>query len=361
MKRLTILLSGLMAVCAPGFAQYKNFTSTNDSAFKLIQIDQYDEATLFFFQVKTEEDRKAFNINDNTKITVNGEYKAYHLQQTLNMPFVSENRHAYLANTGDELNFVLVFDRIPLDKPFSMIEKEGKTGYYFNFKDITVDLSKESPKIEADDFVQATDYVVREKYESNGQQWMSYNINGLAVDTHLTGEYLNLTRVGKLNIVITNDTGKPIRVSPENITVTAAKNERSDYVEIPLWEVGKYDQKVAGDNSLSVSAYEDRINPIASVLGSYRTRRGNDASLGEQLALASAELIARASTQSKVDAYADALDKNRQKVWEEYLQSLTLENGETYGGYVTFKDKNYARYVITINIGGHVYTFYITG
>lgn len=361
MKKSILLLAGLLAICTTGRAQYKNFTSENESNFKLIQIDQYDEATLFFFQTTADEDRKALSVADNIKITVTGDYKTYHLQQTLNMPFSSENKYAYFQKKGDVLNFVLVFDRIPLDKPFSMIEKEGKSGYWFNFKDITIDLSKESEKIEADDFAQATDYVTREKYTANGQEWMSYNINGLAVDTHLEGEYLNLTRVGKFNIVITNDSGRPVSVSPDNITVKVAKNERSELVEIPLWELGKYDQKVAGQNSLNVSAYEDEINPIASVLGSYRTRRGNDASLGERLALASAEIIARASTQSKVDAYADALEKNRQKVWEEYLQTMTLDNGESYGGYVTFKDKNYSKYVITITIGGHDYTFYING
>lgn len=361
MKRLTLLLAGLLAVCATGHAQYRNITSSNDSEFKLVQIDQYDEATLFFFQTTANEDRKGLNVNDNTKITVAGDYKAYHLQQTLSMPFSSENRSAYLANKGDGLNFVLVFDRIPLDKPFTMTERDGRTGYYFNFNDITVDLTDISPKIDADSFVQATDYVVREKYESNGQQWMSYSVNGLAVDTHLEGEYLNLTRVGKLNIVITNDSGRRITVSPDNITVKAARNARSEYVVIPLWEVGKYDSKVAGQNSMNLSSYEERVNPIASVLGSYRSRRGADASLGEQLVLASAEILARASTQSKVDAYADALEQNRRKVWEEYLQTVALESGEAYGGYVTFKDKNYSNYVITVTVGGYDYVFYITG
>lgn len=361
MKRLAIFFACFLAICSTARAQYRNITSSNESEFRLIQIDQYEEATVFFFQTTANDDRKGLNVNDNTKITVAGDYKAYHLQQTLNMPFSSENKAAYLPNKGDELNLVLIFDRIPLDKPFTMTEKEGKTGYYFNFKDIIVDLSQESPKIEADDFVKATDYIIREKYEANGQQWMSYSINGLAVDTHLSGEYLNLTRIAKLNIVITNDSGRRVAVSPDDIKVKAAKNSRSEFVEIPLWEVGKYDSKVAGDNSMNVSAYEDRVNPIASVLGNYRTRRGDSASLGEQLALASAEIIARASTQSKVDAYAEALEKNRQKVWQEYLQSLTLESGESYGGYVTFKDKNYEKYVITVTIGGHEFTYYING
>lgn len=361
MKRLFILIAGLLVLCAPARAQYKNFTCSSESSFDLIQIDQYDEATIFYFQITADDDRLGLSVADNTKITVTDDFKAYHLQQSLNMPFSSENKAAYLAKKGDKLNCVLVFDRISLDKPFTIMEKEGKTGHFFNFKDITVDLSKESAKIETDDFVQATDYIVREKYEANGKHWMSYNINGIAVDVHLAGEYLNLTRVGKIDVVITNDSGRSISVSSENIKVEVAKNKNSDFVEIPLWDVSKYDNKVAGENSLNVAAYEDNINPIASVLSSHRIRRGSDASLGEQIALASAEVIARASTQSKVDAYADALEQNRQKVWEEYLQSVTLDSGETYGGYVTFKDKNYHKYLITIKIGGHDYVFHIDG
>lgn len=361
MKKTVLITAMLLAACIPGFSKYRNFTSSNESNFKLVQIDQYDQATLFYFQVKATEERTGISVNDNTKITVDGDYRAYHLQQAINIPFSSENRSAYLASEGDELNMVLVFDRIPLDKPFSMIEKEGKTGNYFNFKGITVDLASESDKIDTDAFVQATDYVVREKYEANGKHWMSYSVNGLGVDMNLQGEYLNLTRIGKVNIVVTNDTGRPVTISADNIKVEVAKKNKSEFVEVPLWEVTKYDSKIAGDNSLNVSSYEDRINPIASALGTYRTRQGNDTPIGRQILLASAEMVARASTQSKVDAYAATLEKNRQRAWEDYLQTTSLDSGETYGGYITFKDKDYAKYVIRITVGGHDFVFHFNG
>lgn len=360
MKKSVLLLLGCIASVATS-AQYKDFSYEGESNFKLIQIDQYDEATVFFFTYTANEDRCMVAAGDNTRITVDGDYRAYHLQQTGNIPFSSEGCWAYLAKAGDRLNLILQFDRVPIDKTFSMTEKEdAKTSNYFNFKNIKVNTEAVSQKIDIAGYLAGCDYVKQEKYSIGGAQYMNYDINGLSVATHLGDEYVDLAKVGRLNIVVTNDSGKSVKLSESNIKVLATKNESKGWVEIPLWSVADFDARVSSANAMSVRAYEDRVNPVASAIGRYRTTQ-IDRNSAKDILWTGAEVLARASTQAKVDEYAAALEENRAREWDNYLQQVIIEDGETYGGYVIFKDKNYKKYRITVTVGGHEYVYYITG
>ena len=359
MKRIALLLLGCIASIAAS-AQYKDFTYEGDSYFKLIQIDQYDEATVFFFTYEAKDDRVAISVNDNTKIKVDGDYRTYHIQQTGNIPFSSENCQAYFAKAGESLNIVLQFDRLPIDQVFSMVEKEGATGHYFNFKNVKVNTASVSEKIDIDDFLNACDYTKREKYTSGGAQYMLYDINGLAIATHLGDEYVDLAKVGRFSIVVTNDSGKPVTLSASNIKVLATKNASKGWVEIPLWSVADFDVRISSSNAMSVRGYEEKVNPVASAIGRYRNSQV-DRNSAKDILWTSAEVLARASTAAKVDEYAAALEENRAREWNNYLQQVTIQSGETYGGYVIFKDKNYKQYKIIVTAGGHEYTYYIAG
>lgn len=362
MKR--IILTTILAACSilNGHAQYKDFKYDSNSDFKLVQIDQYDDATMFFFTVTSKEGRDRFTVNDNTKITIDGAYKTYKLVGTGNIPFTSENCVAYLPKAGDSLNLILQFDKLPLDKPFSMVENPNeKSGHIFNFSNITINTAAQSEKIDVDDFLSFTDYIKSERYNQNGQQYMLYDINGLSVATHLGEEFSGFTRIGKFDIVVTNDSGRPVVLSSDNIKVTAMKSEKKGYEELPLWDVATYDSFVASNNATAVGNYSHDINPIASTISDYRRTRVSSDDLKGQILLGSLEVIARASKQSEVDEYAEALERNRRNLWNNYLQTTSIENGETYGGFVTFKDKQYKKYVVTVTVGGNTYTFYING
>lgn len=361
MKRFALLLLGCAANVA-AFAQYKDFSCESGSNFKIIQIDQYDEATVFFLTFTTESGRELISVNDNTKITIGGDYKTYHLQQTGNIPFSSEGCSAYLAKAGDRLNMILQFDRVPIERTFTMTEKDGeeKDDYLFNFKNIKVNMDAVSDKIDINDYLSSCDYIKQERYSVDGKQFMLYNVNGLSVATHLGEEYVDLAKVGRFNIVVTNDSGRPVKLSANNIKVLATKNEKKGWVEIPLWSVSDFDARVSSDNYMTVRGYEDRINPVASAVSRYRNTQINRNST-EDILWAGVEILARASTKSKVDEYADVLEENRAREWDNYLQQVTIESGETYGGYVIFKDKNYKKYKITVTVGGHEYVYYING
>ncbi|MBQ0024759.1 MAG: hypothetical protein KBT00_03410 [Bacteroidales bacterium] len=361
MKKL-LVLAAMCCFATAAMAQYSKISYESDSAFKLLQIDQYDDASVFFFTVKCDEPYRRFSVNDNTKISIDGSYKKYRLMQVANIPFSSENCAACLDKVGDELYFILQFERIPLDKPFNIIENEGSTSAMaFNLHNITVDTGTSSDLIDMDDFLGCSDYVRTGMYSRDGVKYRYYDINGLSVAVHLGEEFFGLTRVGKLDVIVTNDSGRKVSLSCDNVRVTACRNEKKGYEEIPVWEVATYDSYVQSGNAASMASYSKEVNPAASSIGDYRKYRMKQDNVGGQILLGSIESLLRSSSKTQEDEYAAALEANRNRLWNNYLQNLDIDNGETYGGFVAFKDRKYQSYMIYITVGGHEYSFGIRG
>ena len=344
------------------FAQYNKVSYDTPCSAKIVQIDQYDESTVFFFTITAPEERQRFMVNDNIKVVVDGSYKACKLISTGNIPMTSENCVAYLKDKGNTLNFILEFEKVPLDKPFSIIENpERSTPLTFNFNNISVNTADVAEKMDIDDFLSFTDYVKSGKFSKGGGEYMYYEVNGVMVATHLGEEFSGFTKMGILDIEVVNDSGKPVNFSGANIRVTAMKNEKKGYIEIPLWPVSTYDDAVRDSNYLNMQAHEEEVNPIASSIGRYRRNRVKIDDVGSQVVLGTLETIFRSTTREEMDEYAAALEEYRQKKWDNYLQDARLDNGEYYGGFVAFKDSNYKHYIIYVTIGGHEYRFNIAG
>ena len=361
-RRTFITIASLLLCCGAAYAQYNTISYDTECFAKLVQIDQYDESTVLFFTAASPEGRERFSVNDNIKITVDGSYKAYKLLSVANIPMSSENCVAYLKDKGNTLNFIMEFEKFPIDKPFRIIENtERSNALIFNYDNVTVaDAPKE--KIDINDFLSFTDYVRSGKYTKDGGTFMYYDFNGVSVATHLRDEFWGLTRVGVFDVVVTNDSGRTVVVDSNNIKVTAIKNEKNGYVEIPLWSAADFDSMVASNNNMSVSSYADNINPVASAISDYRRYRVNRDDIKGQILYGSLETVFRATSRSEVDEYAAALEKNRQRLWNNYLRGVDVESGESYGGFVAFKDqKGFKHYIITVTVGGHDYVFNIAG
>lgn len=362
MKKKIFAALALMMLCAAASAQYTDIKFDTKCAASLVRVDQYDETTVMFFHMTAPEERLRFAVNDNIKVVVNGEYKKCRLVSVANITMSSEDCVTYLKKKGDELNFLLEFEKVPLDGPFDIIENPDKeSALTFNFRNVKVNTAKEGPKAVVNDFLGYTDFVKSGLYSSGGDSYMYYDVNGLSVATHLGQDLCGFTKIGVLRIVVTNDSGRDIKFSDADITVTAVKNEKKGYVEIPLWNVATYDSFVRENNANSLNNYSENISPVASSIGRYRRDNVAPDNLSGQLILGSIEYAIRASKRDQVDEYASALEENRRRLWNNYLQSASLADGESYGGFVSFPDKNYKHYVITIRIGGNEYTFHING
>lgn len=366
MKRIIIFAAlAAVALAAASFdadAQYRSFTLDNPSIYKLVQIDAYDESTVFYFTAEPTKEDLNLCINDQAQITIDGTYKKYPLQTVGHMPLTSENEYAHLDGPDTKLNFCLIFDKLPLDKPLNLIENDKKEGpMMLNFRNIVVDTTAVSEKLDMVDFLNYTDYVVKGNYSKDGRKYVYYKRDGYCVAVHLRQELLELTKVANLFIEMTNDSGKPVSLSPDNIKVYAKKNEKKDYELLPLWGANDYDYKLSADQSMQASSYRDRINPIATSVSDYRKYRTDRSDVGSQVALVALESILRSTDKNKMEEYNAQLNAERSRRWDSYLQGDVLEDGEMYGGFVAFKDKNYLLYRIVINVGGREFPFLIKG
>lgn len=352
----------LMAATFTAKAQYRSFTLDNPSIYKLVQIDSYDEATIFYFTAEPTTENMNMCINDAAQVTIDGTYKKFPLKTVGHMPLTSENEFAHLDGPEDRLNFCLIFDRMPLDKPFSLIENDKKEGpAMMNFRNISVDTTAVSEKINMVDFLEYTDYVVKGSYSKDGRKYPYISRDGYTVAVHLSQELLELTRVANLFIEMVNESGKSVKLGPENVKVYAQKSAKKDFELLPLWNASDYDYKLSADQSMQSSSYRDRINPTASTVSDYRRFKVDRNDVGSQVALVALESILRANDKGKIDEYNAQLEAERNRRWDSYLQGAVLEDGDMYGGFVAFKDKNYAWYRVVVSVGGRDFTFNIKG
>lgn len=357
MKRAILTIAAL--VCAfSASAQYNTFTLDNPSIFKLIQIDQAPESTLFFFTATATKEDMAFNINDDACVKIPGDYHRYSIKSLANLTLTSQNSSVCLRNPGDQVNFVIETERIPLEKEFSFIENDAKEGeLMFNFRNIKVDTSVETSPINPSDFISATDYCTTGKFYKDGDEYRYFCINDVIVATHMSWEYLGLTKSGKLRMTVSNFSGHDISFGIDNVKITANKRKNGPTEVVPIWDLPTFDSHVRDEHGYASNAYRDRVNPAATIIKDQRTFHTDRNDTATQVGLALLETLLRSGDRQAIEDYNNQLERDRQMLWDNYLQTATVGDGEEYGGFVSFKMKSYAHLDVEININGRIYRF----
>ena len=362
MKRIFILLAAIVLGTTGLSAQYKDFTyDDNGSRYKLYQIDQYDDgSTVFFFTITSNGDRETFMVDDNTSIVVDGSFKKIRIATTGNIPFSSENKAALLEHEGDILTFVLEFDNVPLDKTFSIVENPNKQSpLMFNFNNIKVNTEAKSEKIDIVEFLNYSDYVTTGTFEKGGNRYRFYDVNGVTVASCLTEDWIDLTRVARVDVIVENFSGHVVNFSTSNIRAVATKNrKKGSFESCPIYSVSDYDALVRSQNASSEYLYKSEVSRTADDVRDFRRKNVSTDDIAGTLALSALEALIRTSDQEKIDGYKQDLEKQRQRTWDNYLQSVTLNTDESYGGFFAFHRKaSYEEYHLIFNLNGHNYEF----
>lgn len=356
-KKKTIALSlALIAGIFSANAQFRDFTADNSSVFKLVQVDTSANGTFFYFTAKASNRGANFNINENSIVTAEGVMKRYKLLGTGNIPMSNENAYSHIENEGGELNFVLVFDSsIPIDKPLTISGDGDSEGEYsFNsIKNIRINTSSVSEKMNLVDFLDFTDFVQTASYVADDHNYRSYTFNGITIAGALT----NSDPYGKFYVTITNLSGHDVAFSMNNIKVKGKKREKDQFEprdNISRLEYNDYLEEVDAWDSRS---YQNSINPVASIIHDFSSFGVKYDDYASKIALSAIEGALRKNDTGKVAEYNQALQKERNRKWKNYIQSVTIHDGETYGGFVAFKNKRTNFWEVTVEIAGKKYTF----
>lgn len=356
MKKTFILAIALIAGIFSANAQFRDFTADNSSVFQLVQVDTSANGTFFFFTAKASKSAVGFNVNENTIVTADGVMKRFKLLGTGNIPMSNENSYSYIEKEGGVLNFVLVFDsQIPIDKPLTISGDGDSEGEYsFNsIKNIRINTSSVSEKMNLTDFLEYTDFVQSASYVSDDHNYRAYTFNGVTVAGALT----NGSPYGMFYITITNMSDHDIAFSMNNIKIEAKKKEKDEFEYKKNLSRLEYTDYLAEEDAYASRSYQNAINPTASLVHNFSTFGVKYDDYASKIALSALEGALRKNDRAKVDEYNEALQQERNRQWRNYIQSVTIKDGETYGGFVAFPNKRMNFWQVTVDVAGKKYTY----
>lgn len=151
----------------PLWAQYNDIRYLTNSAAKLVQIDCEDDATLLYFTYDNTRPNTYLYVSDAIRLKV-GDID-YYLKGAGNMPVSHDGGDKSVAGrAGKRLNFVLAFDKVPIDKPFDLIENELSTTA-FNFHAIKVNTQLRTRRYDIDVFPRRHSYKTSQRSERRRQ------------------------------------------------------------------------------------------------------------------------------------------------------------------------------------------------
>ena len=362
MKKILILSLAIVLATFGANAQFRDITCDNGSIFELVQIDTSAFATTFYFTATAQyEDGAYFRVNSSTYVTAEGVMKRYKLLGTGNIPMSNENAAAYIEKKGGKLNFVLIFEPMPLDKALTIAgdgdpdetDPEKLLVTFNSVKNIRVNTSAPGEKINMVDFLDFTDFVQAAAYVSDDHHYREYTCDGISIAGALT----NGSPYGQFYLTVTNNSSRDISLTINNIKIKARKKAKDDFEVRPIISRLEYNDYLESVDAAAASAYRNQINPTASLvhrISNYGVKYDDYVS---KIALSAIEGALRKNDAGKIEEYNQALQQERNKQWRNYLQNVSLKSGESYGGFVAFPNRKANSWLVTVTIDGKTYTF----
>ena len=241
-QRFLFLCMAVSIIATSVNAQY-NCVSCSKRPFttRLVQVDQLDNSTLFFFEYQNDGQRY-MNIYEDIVVrdSVGNNYK---LLNSYNMPLSDEDHsHQLLLQPEQEHRFVLEFEKVPIGQELDIVESEGNSRA-MNFYEVNIATDVLSQYINYDEWVK--DYPVKEtgSYVSDGSviQYISYK--GITLMAHMK----QINEYGKyfsIDIDVVNNSSKDVLLDPSRITATSFIAKKKKDVKLKVLSADEYDKKV---------------------------------------------------------------------------------------------------------------------
>lgn len=383
--RNLLLTVAVLAIAAPASAQYNEVScSKRPFTTRLVQVDQLDGSTVFYFEMKNDGQRY-LNINEHVVVR-DADGKLYKLLNSYNMPLSDEDHSSQLALKPEQTHrYALEFEKLPLDGTFDLVESEDNSRA-LNFYGVQVDASSTTDKINYDEWVK--DYPVMEygSYYVDGQVMQYISYKGLYVTTHMekTNEYGKYYTV---DVDIQNKTDRDVLLKPESITSTSYIPKKKGDVPMKVLSAEDYDKRVRREQNwttaLVVAAEVLATAAVATAevkadnrhhhpgppprhrgwrparyhwhpyypTDYYRERYHSH----EMGGLATAATVA--GSVALTAGLVDAQQEKRQELQADYIKENTIKPGEEYMGYFHIKYEKSDNLVVSIPLMGETFEF----
>lgn len=407
-----LVLTPVMAVSVYVSAQFNvTMASSSDPNTKFVSAINTDESTYLYVTKTSRLENEIFTCG---KLTATIGFKSYKLKNCYNVPKYNEAEpsYIYMGKKGQAHNFILEFEKLPLQTEFDITEEMDSGAWVFS--GVKIDTLSRMEYINPNDFVGATPAKIYGNYASNGIRYSYYMYNGII----LTAYFAKGDDYGKYYQVyldIINNTDHSIAFNIENVKAQGYtfRNGIEKYFALKTLSAEEYDKKVRNRQAWSVffnalgqinaanNAGITTVNTTATTnsYGSSYTNGGysggsvyTGAAVGTGGAAvgigASAysgryysntysnstattnsstvihngamQYMAQQQAAQNIASYDNALAYDRANLWANYLKLNTIRPGQSYGGFFNIKYKKADRLEIKIKIDGVAYTFLVS-
>lgn len=301
-------------------------------------------------------------VNIKRSVCVMADDLSYKLLNAFNIPVSDDVRRefAYFSTPEQSLNFILEFERFPLDVPFDIVESETGTGNMLNVRDIVVDHGSFEP-VDSKHYLDVTPYTRFGMYGEAGEFTEYYSGEDFMLNVTVLGVYTTETKAYQSAFVsITNNSSRDFHIGPESVSATGSRpvGKREKKFKLPLLSREECDKAWFEIDKLSV---REKLGPTPTQeVGESLMRIGIDANLPSLgfLGVVGLGAILASSDNTDLTPYMKELNEVREGAVKEYIQPHTVAPGETYSCLVSFKlDNRQTGTEMVISLDGQSYSF----
>lgn len=367
MKRFATIILMLSCLVSAGAEELYRISSVEKSNVNtsLKYVRQTDSTTQVFAVItipETSTEAVLFNL-PRTLHATDGELD-YKMVNAHNVPIADESMNEYSILEGNQkkLNFILEFEKIPIEDKFDIIDNtEGRSD--LDFQGISVDMAS-TKELDTKRFLKSTNLPRCGMYYDEGNCYTYYLRDGVFFTMRSTYAkehfYLFLTIVNNSDHGILFNTGN-IRATGhkakggDTTVVNLSLMSKNEYVHL-IEAVDRYEaNKASESHGMNEVGHAMSLASSSLALSTFGSPYNNPGYVG--LGIAGGFL--RDIEYARKKPYLAELDKTREERTKNYLQSQSIKPGESHSGFIRLeKDKRVYDFNVIIPMDGYDFEFH---
>jgi len=331
---------------------------TGRDNFQLLQIIDLDSATFIYGTLTNDRDGVYWaTLNRKTCVYVDDE--PYKLLSSVNLPIYDEAdaRWVRLDEPGQKVNFVMVFEKFPVQDGFDLIENE-KDKDAWNMYGVHIEEIQPSKMIKTTRFLNAHTVVTQGVFADKGSNHRYFIRDKVSVDCRAT------TRSGDLfacddimfTLNIINESDHGIRFDFEDrVWITGTKKKSNGTEEtrtLTKYSPDGYEQYLRNEDYTEAKyATSGGLAFLDHKLQSASYRYGN--SDWEKAGYKMLSSLTEQVMDNNIQEYL----KNHPRQRPSAMKTQSIKSGESYTGYVAGKTKNVDEIILHIKMDDYEFQF----
>ena len=355
-KTLVILIICLASMAAS--AQWKvDSVRSGEPNTKLLQILETEKSVLIYARLERQCEEVATNyLSRNAHVKING--LKYKIRNSVNLPLEdeSENREVLLDVGMNEINFVMEFEKFPVQNGFDIIENEKEGNGNDNFRGIYVSRIDSTQLIDTERFLDSAAPVITGMNAKDGTKYRYLIREGVCITCDAVvqkGDWFSPDdMIFYVDIVNNSDHG--IMFDFDKVRVRGLKEKKGKWEE-KVWTKytpDSYDQHLA---ALDYDEARYQTSSIFNKIGDQLNREKYQTGVNswERLGWEALGAINQHAIDNRIEEYMKEHPKNHPRA----LRTESLKPGDAVHGYIAAEKKKGDKAVLTIPIDGYDFKF----